>query len=119
MKNCSYCGRENEDVVIACLECATEFQPSPDPSADAGLKDPALSLVILATFRNVVDAGMLKMRLEAEGIEACIPEELTPQIFWYAVPSPLERVTVRVAAKDFEAAKVILAEDTAQPPSGK
>ncbi len=111
MKKCSSCGRENEDSAVACLECATEFQPEAGPVDDAGLKDPSLSLVILATFRNVVDAGMLKTRLEAEGIEACIPEEFTPQILWYAVPSPLERVTVRVAAKDYEAAKKILAED--------
>jgi hypothetical protein len=116
MKNCSYCGRENEDAAVVCLECATEFQPKPDPAADAGLTDPALSLVILATFRNVVDAGMLKTRLEAGGIEACIPEELTPQIFWYAVTSPLERVTVRVAAKDYEAAKEILDDGTTGGP---
>jgi hypothetical protein len=58
---------------------------------------------------------MFKARLEAAGIEACIPEEYTPQIFWNVIPSPLESVTVRVAAKDYEAARAIHADyaDTA------
>ena len=67
--------------------------------------------MIVGTYRNVIDADIIKSRLEAAGIEACIPEEYTPQIFWYDIPSPLERVTVRVAAKDYEAAQEILAAD--------
>jgi hypothetical protein len=50
---------------------------------------------------------LLKSRLEAAGIEACIPEEYTPHIFWNLIPSPLESVTVRVAAKDYKAAKAL------------
>jgi hypothetical protein len=109
MKKCSYCGRENAETVIACSECGTEFEASGVSAVDPVLVDPALSLVIVATFGNVVDATMVKTRLEAAGIEACIPEEYTPQIFWYVVTSPLEQVTVRVAAKDYEEAKAILA----------
>jgi|SRR5436189_4664555 len=111
MKKCSYCGRENAETLHRCLECGTEFE-SPDLSeVDPDLRDRALSLVIVGTFGNVVDATMIKMRLEAAGIEACIPEDYTPQLFWYAVPSPLEEMTVRVAAKDYEAAREILKED--------
>jgi ribosomal protein L40E len=50
---------------------------------------------------------MFKTRLEAAGIEAFVPEEYTPQIFWAAITSPLEGITVRVAAKDYEAARAL------------
>jgi hypothetical protein len=116
MKNCSYCGHENEDSAVACLECGTEFDTSPPATPiDPQLEDPSLSLVIVATFRNVVEASLFKSRLEAGGIEACIPEELTPQILWNVIPSPLERVTVRVAAKDYDAARALFPEDCDTP----
>lgn len=116
MKKCSYCGRENDESVSLCIECGTEFESpkieAPTPSEiEPNPGDSALSLVVVGTYANVVDATMVKTRLEAAGIEACIPEEYTPQILWYAVTSPLEQVTVRVAAKDYEEAKAILAAD--------
>jgi hypothetical protein len=112
MKKCSYCGRESDDVADACFECGTEFSPPEASEVDPQLQDPALALVIVGTFRNVVDATMVKTRLEAAGIEACIPEEYTPHILWFVITSPLERVTVRVAAKDYETARQILEMDT-------
>ena len=51
---------------------------------------------------------MLAGRLAAAGIEAYIPEEYAEQVFSGVVA--LERLTVRVAAKDYEAAKAIVAE---------
>jgi len=111
MKNCPYCGRENDDAAVGCSECGTEFELPHLREVDPQLQDPAYSLVIVGTFSNLVDASMVRTRLEAAGIEACIPEEYAPQIFWYAIPSPLERVTVRVAAKDYETAQEILAAD--------
>src|SRR6478736_5991711 len=111
MKKCSYCGRENAEAAIACFECGTELKMPEASKIDPNLEDPTLALVVVATCRNVVDATMVKMRLEAAGIEACIPEEYSPQILWYAVASPLEQVTVRVAAKDYEPAKEILNAD--------
>lgn len=111
MKKCAYCGRENTEDARACFECGTEFKTPEALKGDLNLQDPTLSLVIVGTFGNVVDATMARTRLEAAGIEACIPEEYTPQILWYAVTSPLEQVTVRVAAKDYEAAKEVLKED--------
>jgi len=110
MTKCAYCGGEAADDAATCPGCGTALDRSTTPPVDPQLKDPAFSMVIVATFRTVVDAGMLRTRLEAAGIEACIPEEYNPQIFWSAVPSPLERVTVRVAAKDYEAAKEIAEE---------
>jgi len=110
MKTCSHCAQENDDTAIACLECGTEFAAPEIPEDPNRLLDPALSLAVVATFRNVVDAGLFRARLEAAGIEACIPEEYTPQIVWNVTPSPVETVTVRVAAKDYEEAKTLLAD---------
>ena len=107
MKRCSYCGGENEDNAVNCADCGTELE-STSPQVDPELEDPTLSLVVVGTYRNAVDANMVKTRLEGAGIEACVPEEYTPQILW---PAPLELVTVRVAAKDLEAAQRILASE--------
>ena len=64
-------------------------------------------LAIVATFGDTTEASVLKNRLEEAGIEACIPEELDPSPFGNF--TPLAHVTVRVAQKDLEAAKQVLA----------
>jgi hypothetical protein len=108
MKKCPYCGHQNEDSLSLCSICQTELSPTPAPACDPQLTDPTLALVTVASFRSLEEAGMLKARLESAGIEACIPEEFSPHIFWTMTPTPLEAVTVRVAAKDFEAAKQVI-----------
>jgi hypothetical protein len=105
MKTCSYCGRENEDAAIRCQECGEDSLP-PD-EADRRLTNPADSLVVVATPGDTVEANLLKDRLERAGIEACVPEELDPSPFGNF--PPLAHVTVRVAQKNNEAAKEILA----------
>jgi hypothetical protein len=107
MKKCPYCAQENEDAAVVCSICHTELAPPPSPPVDPQLQDPALSLRVVSTFKNVIDAGLFKARLEAAGIEACVPEEYTPHLFLNVIPSPLESVTVRVAAKDYDAAKAL------------
>ena len=115
MKTCSYCGFENQDADLNCAGCKKEL-PSREP-ADSLLTDSEERLVVLAVCRTVIEANMLKLRLESASIEACVPEELTPQIFWYAVPSPLEEVTVRVRFRDLAAAREVLEDrGTATPP---
>jgi len=104
MKTCSYCGRENEDAATQCIECAEDFLPQ--EKADPQLADPAGSLVVLATFGDTVEANLLKDQLAQAGIEACIPEELDPSPFGNF--APLAHVTVRVAEKDYAAAKEVL-----------
>ena len=106
MKTCSYCGCENEDTATQCKQCTTEFV-APD-AVDPQLTDPSEALVVVATFGDAVEASLLKDRLEQVGIEACIPEELNPSPFGNFIP--MAQVTVRVAAKDYEAAKEVLAE---------
>lgn len=79
---------------------------TPD-KVDPQLTDPAESLVIVATFGDTVEASLLKDRLEQAGIEACVPEELDPSPFGNF--APLSHVTVRVAERDYQAAKEVLA----------
>ncbi|HZL43439.1 MAG TPA: DUF2007 domain-containing protein [Verrucomicrobiae bacterium] len=110
MKKCPYCAHENGDDAVVCLICHTELTPPSAPDVDPRLTDPGFSLVTVATFKSVEDAGMLKARLEGAGIEACIPEEFSAHLFWTMTPNPIECVTVRVAAKDYEAARQLLGE---------
>jgi hypothetical protein len=105
MKTCSYCGHQNEDAATHCQECGKEFV-IPE-TVDPQLTDPNETLVVLATFGDTVEANLLKDRLERAGIEACVPEELDPSPFGNF--APLAHVTVRVAERDYEAAKEVLA----------
>jgi hypothetical protein len=108
MKTCPDCGHENDDNATTCAECFLELPVAksvpPDP---AELTDPAKDLVVVASFGDTVEASLLKDQLEQAGIEACIPEELDPSPFGNF--PPLAHVTVRVAKKDLEAARAVLA----------
>lgn len=106
MKKCNYCGRENDDKAIACTECGNEFSASPKSETDQDLRDPALSPVVVATFASLQEASLLAGRLEEAGIEAFVPEEYSEQVFSAVIP--LARLTVRVAAKDYEAARAVI-----------
>jgi hypothetical protein len=115
MKPCSYCGQQNDDASAKCCGCGTEFSSATPPETIEPLLDPALSLVTVATMHNLPEAELLLTRLEAAGIEACIPEEYSAQVFSAIIP--FERVTVRVAAKDAEDARAIIADLQAAPSS--
>jgi hypothetical protein len=108
MKKCAYCGCPNEDSAVGCVECGEQFETSSSPEPEPQSLDPALSPVIVAQFSSLQQASVLAGRLEAAGIQASIPEEYSEQIFSGVVG--LERVTVRVAAKDYKAAMAIVAE---------
>jgi hypothetical protein len=108
MQTCRYCGRQNEAEAVVCVGCGEELKSEDPVDTKSALLDPALSPVIVATFTSLAEANLLVDRLEAAGIEADIPEEYSPQIFSAVIA--LERLTVRVAAKDYEAAKLIVDE---------
>ena len=114
MKTCSYCGHVNADGATECAECGTEF--SVPEQVDPELADPREALVVLATFGDVSEASLLKARLEQAGIDACIPEELNPSPFGNF--PPLAHVTVRVAEKDLEAAKEVVADQGEEGQTG-
>ena len=105
MRACPYCGRDNEWAATHCCECGTEFDP--DEEVDPQLTDPQLALVTVAVFPDLAQATLLMNDLEAAGIEACIPEELSPNAFGHFFP--LSHITVQVAVKDLEAARELLA----------
>src|SRR5437660_2016324 len=107
MKACPKCDTWNEEEATRCKQCGAELERS--KPVDPQLTDPADALVIVATFGDVVEASLVKDRLELAGIAACIPEELNPSPFGNLVP--MAQVTVQVAAKDYEAAKEILASE--------
>ena len=109
MKTCRHCGRDNADTATACAGCGKTLA-APSSKGDPQLKDPSLAPRIVATFSNLEQASVLKARLESAGIEAWIPEEFEPQVFSAVIS--LERITVRVVAKDYAAAQSVLA----QPP---
>jgi len=108
MKKCAYCGCPNEDTEVGCAECGEQLETSSSPDPEPQALDPALSPVIVAQFTNLQQASVLAGRLEAAGIQASIPEEYSEQIFSGVIG--LERLTVRVAAKDYKAAMAVVAE---------
>ena len=111
MKTCPACGHANEDTAKACAGCGKAFPSASRSKVDPQLVDPALAPKIVATFSNLEQASVLKARLEAAGLEAWIPEEYEPQVFSAVIP--LERITVRVTTKDYEAAQAVLSQPAA------
>jgi hypothetical protein len=103
-KECPVCELMNTEEADTCRHCGTAFffeLECLDPRFD----DPGDELVVVGRYGNVIDASFVKGVLQENNIDACIPEDLTPHIF------PLiETVTVRVAAKNVEAAKQIIAD---------
>jgi hypothetical protein len=104
MKKCSCCGEQNAPDALHCTFCGKPL--SPDELGEPSLEDPTGTLRVVATFGDVTEASLVRDRLQQAGIEACIPEELDPSPFGSF--RPLANVTVRVAEKDYEAAKTLL-----------
>jgi hypothetical protein len=115
MKECPECELLNDDDADTCKHCGTAFFFSPE-CLQPRLDDPADNLVVVGEYPSVIEASFTQALLESHGIAACIPEELTPQIFWSLGPNPIEGVTVRVAARDVEAARRVIAEAKSEQP---
>jgi len=69
-------------------------------------------MVTIATFSKVEEAHLLRMRLEDAGIPAYLRDENTIQIDWL-YSNALGGVRVEVAEEDVDAAKAILAMESA------
>jgi hypothetical protein len=121
MKNCGYCGRENDDKAAHCRECGTEFvraelpptKPSEksdgpgDQSAPMSPDERVQDLVILARCRTLLEADLLVSRLEAAGIPAFIPDQSLVQLVAWNV-NTYGYVRVQVSSKDYEAARQLI-----------
>ena len=108
MKECAYCGRENEDAALRCRECGTDEFNTGAP-AKAGLHDldPEDELVTLVSTQRLADADLILSRLGAAGIEGFIPDQFLMQSVGFNV-NTFGYVRVQVRRKDFEKAEALL-----------
>jgi Putative prokaryotic signal transducing protein/zinc-ribbon domain len=127
MKNCAYCGKENDDEAVYCRECGTEeFQkpaaaekpaepPTPEPkptSAKLEFMTPTpqemeADLVNLIRCRTLGEADLLVAQLETAGIPAFIPDQFLMQNIAFNL-NAYGYVRVQVSPKDYAAAKELL-----------
>lgn len=128
MKNCSYCGKENEDGATHCHECGTgEFQPtsegqtkalaSIDLEADERFVPRALSeeerthaFVTLRRCRTLQEADFLVASLRSAGFEASIPDENLMQSTGFNL-NTYGYVRVTVPTVDYDKIAQFLAEE--------
>jgi hypothetical protein len=128
MKNCPYCGRENEETAIHCIECVTEFprniakaessptvSASPTPAVPASRiefvplapEDKGNGFVTLARCSTLVEAEMLVTRLDGAGFSTFIPDEFViQQIPLYTCTYGFVRV--QVPPSEYDPAKEFL-----------
>ena len=60
MKCCGYCGRENDDAALRCLDCGTEFIQGGGVSEDAQRElGPMERLESIAALDNEIQAGLV------------------------------------------------------------
>jgi hypothetical protein len=79
MKNCSYCGRQNADDAVHCVECGTDLLAVIEGPAQSD-REPVkmrFNLVTISTAFNPADAQLSRSRLEAAGFHAVVAHELS------------------------------------------
>jgi hypothetical protein len=113
MKECAYCGRENEDAAARCRECGTEEFKSEAPASPREQSDLSEELITLTSSRNLPEADLIVSRLDAAGIEAFIPDEFLMQAVGFNL-NTFGYVRVQVRRKDLERAKELLAAPSAE-----
>ena len=109
MKECAYCGRENEDAAARCRECGTDEFKTAATTEPVGAPefDASDEMVTLVSAQKLVDADLILSRLEAAGIEGFIPDEFVMQTVGFNL-NTYGYVRVQVRRKDFEQAKEFL-----------
>ena len=108
-KECPACGLVSAEDAETCRHCGTAFYFQPE-CLQPPFDNPADDLVIVGWFSSLAVAHLVASLLESNDVYACVPEELTPGIFWGMGGSPIESITVRVAQRDVEKALRILDE---------
>ena len=127
MKNCAYCGKENDDQAVCCRGCATEEFKTPPPSGKPAEtsapeaeatptkvefmtvtpREMEMDLVNLMRCRTLGEADMFVAHLESAGIPAFIPDEFLMQNVGFNV-NTYGFVRIQVSPKDYESAKEFL-----------
>lgn len=124
MKKCAYCGRDSADEAVNCHECGTEFEspaepPRPEPTrpeyeiASLSAADQQRDLVTLVTCGTLMAADLVVMRLRAAGIETFLPDERLMQVIGWNL-NAYGYVRVQVSPKDYDDARVLLTEPSAE-----
>lgn len=72
-------------------------------------------MVTIAAFSKPEDAHLLRMRLEAGGVNACVQDENLVQVNWLWA-NAVGGVRVQVAERDIEKARKILADEGDETP---
>jgi hypothetical protein len=128
MKECAYCGRENDDDAVQCRECGTaEFKGDITAKAHSEKAEepnrpryqiPPLSpankqhtWATLITCGTLVEADLVVCQLEAAGITTFIPDQsLIQTVPWWNMIT-FGYVRVQVSPKDYESARTLLTEN--------
>ena len=120
MKQCAYCGGENEDDAVRCSGCGTE-EFKTEAHAEAPKLDEQEEFVTVFTCQRLTDADIKVGRLEAAGIETFVPDEFLMQTIGFNL-NTYGYVRVQVRRKDYASAKelcVVAVEPGETPSEGK
>src|SRR6266498_2039196 len=107
MKTCAYCGRENEDSAVYCIECVTEEFKTPATDNASLIADAGKDWVTLTTCATLAEADRVAGQLTAEGLSVFIPDQFLVQNASFG--GTYGFVRVQVASEDLEAARELLA----------
>lgn len=122
MKKCSWCGKEYPDEVVMCPTDHTRLDAPGKSAAPAAESAPARAkysfvalseadkqkdLVTLVTCGTLPEANLVAARLNAEGIEAFVPDENLMQVIGWNL-NTFGYVRVQVSPKDYDLAKEVL-----------
>jgi hypothetical protein len=110
MKQCAYCGGENEDAAVRCQECGTEeCKTEKAPAKQTHELDPQDELVTLLSKQRLADADLAVSRLEAAGIDGFIPDQHLMQTIGFNL-NTFGYVRVQVRRRDLKRAEELLSE---------
>lgn len=108
MKECAYCGRENQDAATRCRECGSEEFKTGEPAERPVPKlDPQEEFVTLISTQMLADADLIVSRLASASIEAFIPDQFLMQNVAFNL-NTFGYVRVQVRRKDLEKAEELL-----------
>jgi hypothetical protein len=117
MKECDYCGRQDEDAAAYCSGCGLELKTEP-PAEPLPKLDDQEELVTLATFQRLTDADLAAGRLEAAGIEVFLPDEMLMQTIGFNL-NTYGYVQLQVHRKNLAGAKELLAAAESELPKAE